>query len=508
MAAKALGIADLTGRVRNLPDVSRDQRNGIVDTGVIDGAHSSLARPSLEGTCVRLTFDRGTVIVTDESDRVDLASLPGVVWDARVGVHRLPPHRCAALVARLRTSGVPVTDETAASGRVPDLAFSGPDLRHYQQAALQAWDDGDRRGLVVLPTGSGKTCVAVAAIARLQVPALCLVPTRVLLHQWRALLEQHYRGPLGVLGDGRHTVEGITVSTFESAFRMMERIGHRFGLVIVDEVHHFGSGVRDEALEMCAAPARLGLTATPPLGEAAARLAELLGPVVYRLGVSDLVGGFLSSYDLVPVEIELDVGERASYEASLAIFRCVHRPFVGRNPGASWADFVRSASRSDEGRRALAAWRRSKAILSFPSGKRRALARLLERHRDARILIFTADNATAYSISREHLIMPLTCDIKPGERTDTIARFRRGDLRALVSAQVLNEGFDVPDADIAVIVAGRLGAREYIQRVGRLLRPVPGKRARIYELLARGTADVYQAANMREALAPRRPSAA
>ena len=124
------------------------------------------------------------------------------------------------------------------------------------------------------------------------------------------------------------------------------------------------------------------------------------------------------------------------------------------------------------------------------------------------MLIFTADNETAYRISRQHLIMPLTCDIGPAERTDTIARFREGKLRALVSAQVLNEGFDVPDADIAIIVAGRLGEREYVQRVGRLLRPMPGKRARIYELLARGTSDVPQATRMREALAPRRPSAA
>jgi superfamily II DNA or RNA helicase len=288
----------------------------------------------------------------------------------------------------------------------------------------------------------------------------------------------------------------------------MERIGNRFGLLIVDEAHHFGNGVRDEALEMSAAPARLGLTATPSSGESAARLTELIGSIVYRLGVSDLAGGFLSSYDIVPVEIELDLAERAVYEESFTLFRGVHRPFTAANPGAPWAEFVRAASQTDNGRRALAAWRRSKAILAFPRGKRRAVAHLLERHRDSRVLIFTADNETAYSISRQHLIMPLTCDIGPAERTDTIARFRQGKLRALVSAQVLNEGFDVPDADVAIIVAGRMGEREYVQRVGRLLRPAPGKRARIYELLARGTSDVRHAARMREALAPRQSPAA
>jgi superfamily II DNA or RNA helicase len=447
-------------------------------------------------------------VLTDEGDHLDLVSLPGVVWDARVGVHRVPPYRAAALVAELRTKGVRVTDETASSVLGSDMPFSCPDLRDYQRAALDAWEARGRRGIVVLPTGSGKTCVALGAIARADVPTLCVVPTRVLLHQWRAMLAPHARGPVGILGDGQHTIESVTVATFESAFRMMERIGNRFGLLVIDEAHHFGSGVRDEALEMCAAPARLGLTATPNQNETGARLEQLVGPVVYQLGVSDLAGGFLSSYDIVPVEVELNLDERATYEASLALFRPVHRAFVGSNPRASWSEFVRRASQTDSGRRALAAWRRSKAILAFPSGKRLALSRLLERHRDARILIFTADNETAYGIARQHLIMPLTCDIGSAERTDTISRFREGKLRALVSARVLNEGFDVPDAEVAIIVAGRLGEREYIQRVGRLLRPAPGKRARIYELLARGTSDTYQAARLREALAPRRPSAA
>jgi superfamily II DNA or RNA helicase len=300
---------------------------------------------------VRLTFDRGTVVLVDEGDQLDLASLSGVRWDGRVGVHRLPPHRSALLAAELRAKGVRVTDETAPLVRVPELAITGLQLRDYQEASLQLWQAAGRRGVVVLPTGSGKTHVAIGSIARTQLPTLCLVPTRVLLHQWRAMLAEHCRGSIGVLGDGLRTIETITVATFESAFRAMNRIGHRFGLLVVDEAHHFGNGVRDEALEMCAAPARLGLTATPSAGDSAARLGELIGAVVYRLGVSDLAGGFLSSYDIVPVEVDLDLAERAAYEDSLTLFRSVHRPFVAANPGAPWADFVRAASQTDNGRR-------------------------------------------------------------------------------------------------------------------------------------------------------------
>ena len=120
------------------------------------------------------------------------------------------------------------------------------------------------------------------------------------------------------------------------------------------------------------------------------------------------------------------------------------------------------------------------------------------------MLVFTADNASAYAIAREHLIMPLTCDIGRPERDSVLDAFRRGRLRALVSSRVLNEGLDVPDADVGVVVGGALGEREHVQRVGRLLRPSPGKRALVYELVTRHTMEVSQAWRRRQGLGSRR----
>jgi superfamily II DNA or RNA helicase len=101
--------------------------------------------------------------------------------------------------------------------------------------------------------------------------------------------------------------------------------------------------------------------------------------------------------------------------------------------------------------------------------------------------------------------MPLTCDIDRRERERALAAFRAGELNALVSAQVLNEGIDVPDAEVAIIVGGTRGAREHVQRVGRLLRPAPGKRAVIYELVVAGTHELQKASERRRALhAPER----
>jgi superfamily II DNA or RNA helicase len=340
---------------------------------------------------------------------------------------------------------------------------------------------------------------------RTRLSALCLVPTRVLLDQWLREIGALYRGTVGCYGDGVRRWAPLTIATYESAYRHMDLLGDRFELLIVDEVHHFGGGLRDETLEMTIADARLGLTATPTRDRGvAARLAELVGATVFELSVADLAGGFLASFDSITLYLDLTPEERSAYTSLAALFTGAHAEFRRLAPDGSWADFTHHAARTPEGRRALLAWRQMRRLLAFTHAKRRALDSLLVRHRHSRVLIFTADNETAYAIAREHLVMPLTCDISRPERDDALERFRHGDLRTLVSARVLNEGLDVPDADVAVVVGGALGEREHVQRVGRLLRPREGKRAAVYELVTRNTVEVGQARRRRQGLVVRR----
>lgn len=451
---------------------------------------------------MKLLFDHGTLVLAEAPD-LSCKAIPGLLWDPRVDLYRAPAHRYAEVAEALGALKLPFVDEVQAGRGASNLAhtWNPVELRPYQQAALLAWQLAQQRGLVVLPTGGGKTRVAAAAMATTRAPTLCLVPTRALLNQWLGELSRFYPGTIGCLGDGRQDIQQITVATFESAFRWMPHIGNRFELLVVDEAHHFGSGIRDEALEMCVASRRLGLSATPPSGQALARLEAMLGPVVYQLGVGDLAGTWLADFDLVVLRVALDREERARYDADYRLFSELNRQFRSLHPTGTWQELVAAASQSAEGRAALRAWRRARQLVGFTRAKAAAVKALLARHRDTKVLIFTADNAAAYAIAREHLVMPITCEIGRQERERALQGLREGKLRALVSARVLNEGIDVPEAEVAIIVGGTQGEREHVQRIGRLLRPAPGKRATVYELVTLATSEARRAMERRRGLA-------
>jgi superfamily II DNA or RNA helicase len=448
---------------------------------------------------MRLLFDRGTLVL--RGTLTETAGLPGILWDSRVGVWRAPACCYRELSRELARRYDDFQDDVR-----PELETTPPvtcpELRPYQDAAVAAWERAGRRGIIVLPTGAGKTRAAIAAMARTRLRTLCLVPTRVLMAQWVHTLAEAGFKSIGEYGDGRRIEQPVTVATFASAFRNVETLGNRFDLLVIDEVHHFGAGGGDETLEMCTAVARLGLSATLPEDDVRrVRLDALVGPEVYRASVEELAGRYLATFELVTVSVSLSSSEQRAYDTELSVFRPMCRAFFESAPGASWSDFVTAAGRSDAGRRALSAWRRSRVIVRYCAEKRAAVRDLFLRHRDARILVFAADNETAYAIAREHLIQPITCDIGAAERARALQRFSRGELRILVSARVLNEGLDVPAADIAIVVGGSQGSREYIQRVGRVLRPSEGKRALVYDLVTRGTFEVPRVSRHRRALA-------
>ena len=261
---------------------------------------------------MRLSFDDGTLLLEDAPETV-----PYVEWDNRVDEYRArAQHYRAIREWATEPDGQATLEESTAT--VADLeddarAYSefyltpsvAIEPRDYQQEALSAWQDNDRQGSVGLPTGSGKTFLAVQAIADAGVSTLVVVPTIDLMNQWHATLTNAFGNQLpegvGVLGGGDHNVTDITVTTYDSAYRYINEYGDQFGLLVVDEVHHLPAPTYQQIPEMTIAPYRLGLTATYERADGKHdELEDLLGTVVYREAVDELAGGYLSEYESVP----------------------------------------------------------------------------------------------------------------------------------------------------------------------------------------------------------------
>jgi superfamily II DNA or RNA helicase len=221
------------------------------------------------------------------------------------------------------------------------------------------------------------------------------------------------------------------------------------------------------------------------------------------MGYADLVGTHLANVAMVRVPVRLEVDERAEYDARMRVFLEMRRTFMRLHPEADVVTLLRGLGRTPDGRRALRDRARALELASFPRAKRSLLRTLLDRHRNDRAIVFTAFAENAYDAARDNLVPVITGETGARERQEILAAFRDGRVRAIASARVLNEGIDVPEARVAIIVAGALGPREHVQRIGRVLRPAPDKEALVYELVTTNTSDARRA-QQRARYAPRR----
>ena len=436
---------------------------------------------------VTLRFEEGTVRV-DGPEEV-LADLPGVELDPRSESGRAPAYRYAELRSVLVDRGVSADDDVLDSPGL-DLA-SAYELRPYQRDALEAWTDAGRRGVAELPTGSGKTVIGLAAVAAVCAPALVVVPTVDLLEQWRGELEREFDADVGQLGGGTQRVGEVTVATYDSAYLRADELGDRFGLVVFDEVHHLGGeGYRDIA-RLLAAPARLGLTATFERPDGAHEaVADLLGPVVYRLSPAELAGEHLAPYDIKRLEVDLTPGERERYEQYQGTFTdYLAESNIQLRSGSDYQELVKRSGTDPRAREALLAKQRAREVVMTARRKVDRLADLLDRHREDRVIVFTASTDLVYRLSERFLIPAITHETGTDERREILERFREGTYSRVVTANVLDEGVDVPDANVGILLAGSGSEREFTQRLGRLLRPGDGERALLYELVTVETAE-------------------
>lgn len=419
-----------------------------------------------------------------------MPKLPFVEADDRSDTARAPAYRYAALRQILDNRGVVVDDQVLS---LPDLALGTTyDLREYQQEALDAWQDAGERGVVELPTGSGKTVIGIAAAVACATPTLIVAPTIDLVEQWRGELAAEFDRPIGQLGGDRQEIEAVTVATYDSAYLRAEELGNRFGLVVFDEVHHLGGeGYRDIA-RLLVAPARLGVTATFERPDGAHEvIEELIGSNVFGLDAEDLAGEHLAPYDIRRIEVELTPDEREAYEQAQGTFVDYLRTSdINFSSGSDYQKLVMRSGTDPRAREALLAKQRAREIMMNSEAKVQKLADILDRHREDRIIVFTAHTELVYRLSERFLLPAITAETGAEERRRIIQQFRDGRYSRVVAANVLDEGVDVPDANVGVILSGSGSEREFTQRLGRILRPTAElTRATLYELVSAETAE-------------------
>jgi superfamily II DNA or RNA helicase len=329
---------------------------------------------------------------------------------------------------------------------------------------------------------------------------LVVAPTLDLVRQWYDLLRTSFGTDVGVIGGGEFSLKPLTVTTYDSAYIHMESLGAKFGLVIFDECHHLPSEAYATAARLCLAPFRLGLSATPERSDGRdALLTELVGPTVYRKDIVELSGEYLADYDTERVTLSLSPEERTEYAAERGIYLDFIRKHGIRMASPSgFGEFILRSATAPDGRRAMQAYRRQRELAFAAPAKLDFLEELLHQHRADRMLVFTQDNRTAYAVSRRFLVPVITHQTKVTERSEILSRFSDGRYGAVVTSKVLNEGVDVPDANVAVVLSGSGSVREHVQRLGRILRPKEGKRAILYELVSADTVETNTSERRRD----------
>lgn len=352
-------------------------------------------------------------------------------------------------------------------------------LRAWQAEALVEWRNRGNRGVAAVATGGGKTIFAYACMLDLlaqQADArfVILVPTVALQDQWAVGLTDDLgvsSAELALFGGGRRPPKPkrVNLMVMNTGRTQAPMIAAKAPvMLVVDECHRIASPVNAHALGG-GHIASLGLSATPErdfddLFEEV--VVPALGPVFYRYDYNRArADGVISPFELVNVEVQLDDAEQSRYDK------------LTRQIGVLY----RRHRKGDDVEERLHRLLRERARVSMSAHARLpAAVRLVERHRRSRVIVFheqidAANILTRTLANRNHRVAAYHTGLGPSLRQDNLRMFRRGEIDVLVTCRALDEGINVPDASVAVLVASTASTRQRIQRLGRVLRPASGK---------------------------------
>ncbi|MEX1184781.1 MAG: DEAD/DEAH box helicase [Gemmatimonadota bacterium] len=428
-----------------------------------------------------------------------------MTYDARADAYIAPGHRLAEL--RVWAGARGIRDLSIVSDANGDAApfFDARTPRDYQRDAVDRWLAGGGRGSVVLPTGAGKSFVAILAVHETGGRACVVAPTRALVAQWYGQLADAFGADrVGAWYGDEKALAPITVTTYHSLFPLVERHGAAFETLVLDEAHHLADGatggarVWHDAVRIAPSARRLGLTATYPDGRDAA-LRELVGPVVYRRAIAEMADAELAAFVVERRYVRLNAAERTQYDACDVAYttfiedRGYRERFTDRT--TRWKVFMAETRRSPAARRAFRAFRERERIIALPEAKLRETGRLLRLFAAESALIFCGSTDAAERVSRRFALPMIAADTPASERKRLLDRIDAGVVRAVASVRVLDEGWDVPSAKLGIVLGDSTkgSKRQHAQRLGRLLRRQGDRVASLFEVVVADTHEFYAA---------------
>lgn len=286
-------------------------------------------------------------------------------------------------------------------------------------------------------------------------------------------------------------------------------------------MHHYGADVYSRALDDRFED-RLGLTATfereddgvdnylepyfRPLASLSGQAATIVASCSYARGLED---GILAPYRIGLIGVNLTAEEQADYDLYDEQARTTQGTLIAHFglPPNPFGEYMKAVSQLSEGnkgnpkgtalaRRYLSAFTKRRALLAASERKLVALESLVPILRqDAWALIFTETIESAQAAAR--LLTKLgvatrafSSNLTQQERKALLSDFRTRRVRALAAPRVLDEGIDLPDADIGIVVAASRSRRQMIQRMGRIIRPKSdGRLATFFILYVQSTSE-------------------
>ncbi|BDC19930.1 DEAD/DEAH box helicase [Acidianus sp. HS-5] len=369
-------------------------------------------------------------------------------------------------------------------------------LRDYQIEAIQKWKENNYRGVIALPTGAGKTIIGIKAIEETRVPTLIVTFTREQMLQWRETIMKFssVRPEVGLYYSNEKEIRQITLSTYQTAFRHVEELGDKFDLLIIDEAHHLPADKFREVALGVLATKRLALSATPYREDGRhEELFRLMGGVVYYKPVEELIKkGYLAPYDILQIKVLLTAEERKKYLTLLNKYKVLSK-------NRKLKELIVLAKNGDNNAiEALKVYNEIKKVVNFAENKMLKIEEILDKEKGKKILIFTQYVDQAEEIARRFNTLLISGRMPKNERKRVLDTFKYMKNGVLTLTTVGDEGLDIPDASVGIIVTGTSSRRQFIQRLGRILRPVNGKKAVLYEIVVAGTQEEYQSKKRKE----------